>query len=434
MSLALTTGKRKIKDGSKYNQYFPSETEAYGNDTVLKRAGSVFDTVQFIADIIENDKADTAQISPILEGATRLETLENIHQFMIDHLQYDVEKGEKLRSPRRTWWVGSKQNDKETGNTGVDCDDMVIFSGTILRNLNIPYYIRIVKIDGDEFQHVYLVVPTTGNTLSGAYITLDGVISKFNYEYPFKTQNTYDMSGNKMKIEYLGNVPGNDPVLDFLISKHRAIALKKVLLRKANSEDIKGMLNHVISKWNNPHDRVVALRQLADAESKYYPGQRFFNVLKYYIEQGRMPALDFPPFKGGNTPPDPVITPDMHMESVGVTDVTVDEPPPMSGMGDITDWDDIPVEDYQDDIDGGGNGTGAAIALGILAALANFDWSLVGGNPQQPPQTLPPQTQPINTTPTIAGLSLTTIGGVLLAGGLVYMVAQNIKAAKSNKK
>jgi len=39
----------------------------------------------------------------------------------------------------------------ETGDTGVDCDDLTIFAGSILKNLNIPFYIRIVKIDKEDF-------------------------------------------------------------------------------------------------------------------------------------------------------------------------------------------------------------------------------------------------------------------------------------------
>ena len=175
--LALTTGKRKIKDGSRFNAMFPPESASYGNDSVLMEHGTVQDTVKLISKIINSDYKDTEKVAAYLKGNTRAKTLKNIHNFMVDYLQYDTESGEKLRSPRRSWWVGQKQKDKETGDTGVDCDDLVIFSGSILKNLNIPFYIRIVKVNQDEFQHVYLIVPPSGNELSGAYITLDGVLN-----------------------------------------------------------------------------------------------------------------------------------------------------------------------------------------------------------------------------------------------------------------
>jgi len=206
MPLALTTGKRKIKDGSKFNHLFPAKNMSYGNSTILHKNGTVDQTVKFMADIIKQDAADTAKLAPLLQGRTRIETLQNLHRFMIDYLQYDTEDQEKLRSPRRTWWVGNQQHDAETGDNGVDCDDMAIFAGSVLHNLNIPYYIRIVMVNGNDWEHVYLIVPPEGTNLSGTYITLDGVLSDFNYEYPFHNQNTFDMAGNKLQISYLGNI------------------------------------------------------------------------------------------------------------------------------------------------------------------------------------------------------------------------------------
>ena len=175
MELGLTTGKRAIKNGAKYDKYFSNEESAYGNYRMLDNHGTVQDTVKHIAKLIVSKKKDTTAISQTLKGASRKETVRNVHRIMVNYLQYDTESGEKLRSPRRSWQVGQKQIDKQTGDTGVDCDDMVLFSGTILHNLNIPFYIRIVKIDQDEFQNVYLIVPEQGTELKEKYLTLDGV-------------------------------------------------------------------------------------------------------------------------------------------------------------------------------------------------------------------------------------------------------------------
>ena len=57
--LALTTGKRKIKDGSRFNAMFPTENASYGNDSVLMEHGTVQDTVKLISKIIASDYKDT---------------------------------------------------------------------------------------------------------------------------------------------------------------------------------------------------------------------------------------------------------------------------------------------------------------------------------------------------------------------------------------
>jgi hypothetical protein len=202
----MSYGKRNIKNGSKYNSYFPTREEANSNYKVLHASGDVFDTVKAMSKIIKADAWQTEKIAPLLQGKNTCETCKNIHQFMMDYLQYDMEQGEKLRSPARTWWDGQNGGDPKHGGIGVDCDDMSIFAGSILHNLNIPYYIRIVKIDSSDFQHVYLIIPEKNKS---NYITLDGVVHKFNYETPFKDEVTFNENGEKMKIEYLGDVASN---------------------------------------------------------------------------------------------------------------------------------------------------------------------------------------------------------------------------------
>ncbi len=280
MSLALTTGKRKIKDGKPFYSFFPPESEAYGNYSVLDRNGTVEETVKFIADIIEKDKKDTRKISQYLKAPSRLKTLRKVHSFMVNYLQYDTEAGEKLRSPRRTWWVGNTENDKQTGDTGVDCDDLVIFSGSILSNLNIPFFIRIVKIDSDQFQHVYLIVPKSGNDLSNGYYTLDGVLSDFNYEYPYTLQNTFSMNG--LKIEYLGNIlpittNDSDPIFNWLDTTYRAIVSGKESPKRVNKADIIKMLGYALKNWDT--NRLAALKNLADTERTKFPGHQTFQQL-----------------------------------------------------------------------------------------------------------------------------------------------------------
>lgn len=258
-NLGLTVGKRQITRKPEFDTYFKPESQVYSNYAVL-RGTDVYATVKHIAEIIKKDAPQTAQLANKLKGATRLETLKNVHAFMVAYLQYDPEAGEKLRSPSRTWHVGNKQRDLHTKNTGVDCDDLTIFSGSILYNLNIPYYIRIVKIRNNDFQHVYLVVPKKDDDLS-SYYTLDGVLSDFNYEYPFKYQETYNHNG--MKIEYLGNLgsieASPETVYQFLVKFRAAVIANKAKVDNAGIVSAATLLKYldtVLANWNN-----VALRQ-----------------------------------------------------------------------------------------------------------------------------------------------------------------------------
>jgi hypothetical protein len=70
---------------------------------------------------------------------------------------------------------------RTTKDQGVDCNDMVTLSGLIMYNLEIPFYIRITKVNQDNFQHVYLVILIEGKYLSGSNFTLDGVLSELNF-------------------------------------------------------------------------------------------------------------------------------------------------------------------------------------------------------------------------------------------------------------
>jgi len=376
MELGLTTGKRAIKNGAKYNKYFPSEESAYGNYRILDNHGTVQDTVKHLAKLIVSERKDTAAISKLLKGASRKETVRNVHKFMVDYLQYDTESGEKLRSPRRTWHVGQKQIDKQTGDTGVDCDDMVLFSGTILHNLNIPFYIRIVKIDQDEFQHVYIIVPEQGTELKQKYLTLDGVLSDFDYEYPFKAHQTFNHRG--MKIEYLGSFNDNknvDPVLDMLTSMLQSVLSNNMTVSKINRRDLQSMLGYAIANWNNPSKRTNALTELAMQEANAYPQQRFFRTLALYpspefVNQASKYASSF--------------------KGIGETPTTTPPQQQDSGKG----WD---------------------LAIAGMAALAQIDWNAMfgkGGNTMPPYPTDQygnPITQPGNYQQT-AGYDLKTIG------------------------
>ncbi len=425
-TLALTTGKRKIKDGSRYNHLFPAKGQSYGNSTILNEDGSVEQTVKYMAGIIKRDAADTAKIAQVLKGKTREETLRNIHGFMIDYLQYDTEDQEQLRSPRRTWWVGQSQRDEETGDQGVDCDDLAIFSGSILYNLGIPFFIRIVKISGDEWQHVYLVVPASGRSLSAAYITLDGVISQYNYEYPYHSQNTFDMHGNKLKISYLGSVDPIDPTdsLKAWIEQYlKGISSGEMQTRHIHRDDVVNLLSYILDNWEDEHDRITAIEHASDMEQRYYPMQRVFRTIRYVVENGAWPkAQELKGLGDPNNPYDPDYNPS-YASDPGFWDNPQSwsaENSPNAGA-------------YDGPTNGGSSSNSSNTWANILAGLnilANFDWGVFsgGGNKNTPVVTPTPTT---NAGYSFLGASPGTWAVLALIGGLSYMAFVNIRANKT---
>lgn len=194
----VASGKRSIKSGSQYNQFFgPPKKE----DKYLTYAGTTEDTIDFMADIIKNTLADTQSIAPRLKGANLQDTCRNVFNFVFQHIQYkpDDPTTEELRRPVRSW---------ADRVTGVDCDCYSIFIGSILSNLNIPFALRMVKIGGRPyFQHVYVVVPKNGQRSGvlkkGDYLTIDPVLDTFNEEHPFTEK--YDLF--MQPIKYLNGVP-----------------------------------------------------------------------------------------------------------------------------------------------------------------------------------------------------------------------------------
>ena len=223
----ITTGQRSIKDGSRYNRYFPSSDQ---KDTVVVKNGSVEDTVALMKRVAWTYKDDTKQIASVLNRTNLEETCRAIWQFMYHHLQYklDQEGLEQLRRPARSW---------QDRTSGVDCDCMSLFASSILTNLKIPHSFRITKYSKPSWQHVYVVVPTPNS--SDSYITVDGVLGKFNYEKPYSLKMDYPMDLNGINIAVLSGVDDNKSVQSSDLIYSNAI-MGTSLLGIAGTEDLSG--------------------------------------------------------------------------------------------------------------------------------------------------------------------------------------------------
>jgi hypothetical protein len=193
----VTSGYRAIKDGSRYNPYFPPPDE---RDRVIIDDGEVTDTVELMEKVVWKYLDDTKRIAPLLRRPSTHETCKAIWEFIYGYVQYKLDKRglEQLRRPARSWAERA---------TGVDCDCMSIFASSILANLKIPHKFRITKYSQDSWQHVYVIVPTTG---ANKYCVIDAVVSEFNYEKKYTDKMDYDMNLKGINVAVLSGVSGND--------------------------------------------------------------------------------------------------------------------------------------------------------------------------------------------------------------------------------
>ena len=193
----VTSGYRAIKDGSRYNPYFPPPDE---RDRVIIDDGEVTDTVELMEKVVWKYLDDTKRIAPLLRRPSTHETCKAIWEFIYGYVQYKLDKRglEQLRRPSRSWVERA---------TGVDCDCMSIFASSILTNLKIPHKFRITKYSQDSWQHVYVIVPTTG---ANKYCVIDAVVSEFNYEKKYTDKMDYDMNLKGINVAVLSGVSGND--------------------------------------------------------------------------------------------------------------------------------------------------------------------------------------------------------------------------------
>lgn len=193
----VTSGYRAIKDGSRYNSYFPPPDE---RDRVIIKDGEVTDTVELMEKVVWKYLDDTKRIAPLLKRPSTHETCQAIWEFIHNFIQYKLDQRglEQLRRPARSWAERA---------TGVDCDCMSIFTSSILTNLKIPHSFRITKYSQDSWQHVYVIVPTTG---ANNYCVIDAVVSEFNYEKKYTDKMDYNMNLKGINVAVLSGVSGND--------------------------------------------------------------------------------------------------------------------------------------------------------------------------------------------------------------------------------
>ena len=208
---------RVIKDGSQFDSLFPKPD---GKKVLLKKDGEVDETVQFMKQIVNDCNYQTKKIAEKIavrkkDGSLdEKASVQSLWNFVVDYIKYNIEAGEQLRTPAKTWYdaqVCARQhpgvNDPQHS---ADCDCMSIFCGCVLLNWGIPFSFRITGYSDvlgicHGYQHVYTIAHCKGEN-----VICDPVYHLFNAEKPFEIQKTYAMSLNGCDIYALSGIPDED--------------------------------------------------------------------------------------------------------------------------------------------------------------------------------------------------------------------------------
>jgi len=293
--LGLTAkGKRSIVSGKQFETFFPKPVNT---DPILKKDGSVKDTVSYCEEIVKKTLGDTKQLARYLKRPTLKATCKAVFDFFYQHYQYQLDKTgvEQLRRPARAW--------QDRGNSlsgGIDCDCFSISVSSVLSNLGISHSFRIVKMYGRGFyQHIYVVVPKVKGAdmrIRCNYYVIDPVLDKFNLEAPGITKKTDKQM--TMPIQYLNGVGeaymprlgrefdglgsglgcacGEGLYRDFmkrqkmhLINTRNHIAKHPHKVAKVyRPETLRGMYDTLIGAWDNDNMREATLEHLSGIEDE----------------------------------------------------------------------------------------------------------------------------------------------------------------------
>lgn len=284
-------GKRVIHEGREYANLWGN---VIGTDPVLHKNGEVSDTVEFAARIVAQTLHQTKAISEKLKRPTLNETCKAIWEYCYKHYAYKIDKPgvEQLRSPARAW---------KDRKIGIDCDCFAITVSSILTNMGITHYFRIVKMYGrDYFQHIYVVVPKVKNAdmnIRPLYHVIDPVVDRYDLEPPGVTFKTdYKMEG--MPIQYLNGTdgcrlgeefnglgdslgdglgsPGNDLYDEFLGRMKMHLRNTRDHIRKNpgkvaaiyRPEALAAMYDRLLGAWDDEAQREATLEHLSGIEEE----------------------------------------------------------------------------------------------------------------------------------------------------------------------
>lgn len=235
-------------------------------------------TKDIVREIFNHDKdafKDVKEFSKYLEANTVEKTASNIWNFLKDEITYkeDPENKQFIQYPRRL--IHNKKG---------DCKSLSIFTGAVLKNLNIPYFYRftnyvdpVTGIAPNDIKHVYTIIP-----LNGEEIIVDVVHSSFNQEKPYNKK--IDIMPTT-EIYSLGALPNDniqtmskaDFIIKLVIDRMRAEA--KASKSKGKIYKAKGFLKQaeflqevkkVVDSNLSKSDKIKTLNQLRKGKKLDY--------------------------------------------------------------------------------------------------------------------------------------------------------------------
>lgn len=166
-----------------------------GKTTLIHPSGEIQDIVREVLEAHQEFYRETDQFAKRIQGNNRKETFKNIWSFLRNEIDYKLDPpGEQFsKSPSRIISDGFS-----------DCKGYSIFTGSVLENLQIPYFFRFVDFApmSKEPTHVYVV----GILEDGKEYPIDAC-----WQFPGKQKTyTYKQDENPMtRISRLSGIDGN---------------------------------------------------------------------------------------------------------------------------------------------------------------------------------------------------------------------------------
>jgi len=158
-----------------------------------------YDTTDIISAILKADKVsqnDTKLFAQNLQYSNLEDLCRQIFDFLLYSIKYKEDElgSQAVKKPSALWHY-------KYG----DCKSFSLFTGSILKNLGIPYSYRFVSFSKSEiFTHVYVIAHGTGKN-----ILIDAVYKRFNEQKPYKYKKDYFMKG----LHTIGNAGGKTPTM-----------------------------------------------------------------------------------------------------------------------------------------------------------------------------------------------------------------------------
>lgn len=216
----------------------------------------------------------TKRLAKYFQGRTITETAENIWKFLKLNIKYQADNADQfIKSPSALLHT----------NIG-DCKSFSVFTGSILKNLNIPYTYRFVGFDGKNISHVFVVV-IDGN---GQEIIIDAVWSQFNSTQNYNISKNYNMSVYK--------VTGFDEATKKVYVPEIAKDYAKLMLAGSNAIESKGSTKTVILTVSEVDSILQKAQNLKETVSGFNP----FKWIKNQVQAVRTTLKDILGDKAGD--------------------------------------------------------------------------------------------------------------------------------------